>query len=217
MLILTDLLYFVINGTTKGKYLDILKDAFEKSAQNDLGIKEVLQEVKLINISQEDVFDATRRAYSNTLGDLSNEEIISYFALYDETEITRHVYNIKGFLLEQEVEQQLIEHGFKAALHDNTNHPDTDIVVETSSVAEYQIKATDDTGYINETLNNSPEIEIITTANISNTANDNAIYNTGLEDSALEELVTDAISPIPVSVSGFLVRAVLVCFGFLSC
>lgn len=196
--------------------MNVLKDAFEDSAKNDSRIHEVLNEVKLINISQEDVFDATRRAYSDSLGELSNEEIISYFALYDEKEIARHVYNIKGFVLEQEVEQQLIEDGYKATLHENTNHPGTDIVIESESNIEYQIKATDNVGYINNTLNNAPATEIITTSNIENTIDDNMVHNTAIDDAALEELVSDSISPVPISITGILIRSVLASFGFLS-
>lgn len=197
--------------------MNILKEAFEASAKNDPILQEALNEVKLINITQEDIFDATRRAYSNSLGELTDDEIISYFALYDETEIARHVYNIKGFVLEQEVEQQLIEEGYKATLHETINHPDTDILIEGEHSAEYQIKATEDTSYINSTINESPEIEIITTSNIENTINDDVVYNTAVEDSALEELVTDAISPIPISIPGLLIRSALACFGFFSC
>lgn len=197
--------------------MDILKEAFEKSAITDEGIKNALEEVKLINITKEDVFDATRRAYSNTLGELSNDEIVSFFALHNEEEIAKHVYNIKGFLLEEEVEQQLLEQGFKASLHEMTNHPYTDITVENNGYdVEYQIKATDDVSYINKTFEKSTDIEIITTSNIKNTTNDEMIHNTDIEDSALEELVSDAISPIPVSIPGLLVRSVLACFGFFS-
>lgn len=171
-----------------------IKEAFEASAETNSGIKEILNEVKLINISKEDVFDATRRAYIDTLGELTDSEIIEYFALYDQEGIARHVYNIKGYVLEQEVEQQLISEGYNASLYETINHPNTDITVGNGEIIEYQIKATD----------------------IENTTNDAMVHNTGIKDEALEELVSDAISPFPISIPGLLVRSALAAFGIFS-
>lgn len=195
--------------------MNILKEAFEKSAQTDNGIQEALQEVKLLNISKEDVFDATRRAYSDKFGELSNDEIVSFFALHTEDELAKHVYNIKGYLLEQEVEQQLIEAGFQVSLHEVINHPESDIIVEIEdNTIEYQIKMTSDEGYINSTLDKTPEIGIITTADIDNSGQEEMILKTAVEDEAIEEFVSDAISPVPISITGLLIRSAFAAFGF---
>ena len=78
-------------------------------------------------------------------------------------------------------------------------------------VHELQLKATDSSSYINATLEEHPDIEIVATTEVASGFDADLVTDSGIEDAALEQAVTDTlfdevVNPIsPISVIGWLV------------
>ena len=164
-------------------------------------------------ISNSAVFEAVQRGY-NELEDRSHDEILDYFSSIEVDSISGHISNIKGVLFELEYVDQLALQGIESQLFEATNHPITDIAIlnDGDIVTELQLKATDSVGYINATINEHPDITIVATSEVANSMKGNLIINSGIENSALEEAVSntlfeETINPIsPLSILGW-------CFG----
>lgn len=169
--------------------------------------KDQLSEIKNTIIEQEEVFDAVRRGYSE-LGEASNSEILEHFSLSSPSELQGHVSNVKGILFEMEVQDKLDVAGVDSILHSATNHPLTDMqVIENGTVAEeIQLKATDSTSYISETISENPDIAVVTTTEVANEFGNSAVIDSGISDSLVEETVLETLSPIPASATGLAIR-----------
>lgn len=141
------------------------------------------------------VFDSVRRGY-NTLEQASNDEIVSYFESVEPDAMIGHVNNIKGILFEQEYVNHLAEQGIKAEVFELTNHPGVDITLfeNGEAVTELQMKATDSVSYINTTLNENPDIVIVTTSEVASNFNTDMVIDSGIENAALESSVIEAIA-----------------------
>lgn len=182
------------------------------------------------SMMQADSFEAVRRGYTD-LQEASPTEILNYFSTIDPTAEAGHMANIKGILFEQAVVDELQSGGLEAALFEETNHPDSDLFImdDGEAIAEFQLKATDSASYIASTLEENPDIPIITTSEVvaqfdgNDMVIDSGISNSDLtatvsstifggggegeiEDSILEsaseslvEAVADATLPIPFS------------------
>lgn len=177
-----------------------------------MDFKEALQDIKNTMIEQNEVFEAVRRGYSD-LEFASDDEILAHFSLASPAELQGHVSNIKGILFEQEVQDKLYEEGIDSKLFDETNHPDTDMqILENGSVIEeFQLKATDSVSYVNGTLAENPQIDIIATSEVANAINSEDVIDSGISDAALEEVVVETISP--VSVPGLVISGIGLLFG----
>ena len=160
-----------------------------------MDFKEALLDIKSDMIERDEVFEAVRRGYSE-LQDSSNSEILEHFSLSSADELKGHVSNIKGILFEQEVQDKLNNNGIESNIFENTNHPDTDLqILENSSVLEeVQLKATDSTSYINETLAENPDIPIVATTEIANAIGKEEVIDSGISNEELENSVTDTLS-----------------------
>ena len=157
-------------------------------------------------ITDTDVFDAVRRGYGD-LSDAGDEEILDYFEAADADALAGHLNNIKGILFEREYASTLQENGIDARLFDTTNHPVSDIAVyddEGDIVETMQLKATDDAGYISETLETLPDdVTVVATSEVADSFGDEVV-DSGISDALLEEAVADAILPIsPISMIGW--------------
>lgn len=172
-----------------------------------MDFKDALLDIKSDMIERDEVFEAVRRGYSE-LQDSSNSEILEYFSLSSADELKGHVSNIKGILFEQEVQDKLNNNGIESNIFENINHPDTDLqILENGSVLEeVQLKATDSTSYINETLVENPDIPIVATTEVANTIETEEVIDSGISNTLLEETVAETISPIPTSVEGVLFK-----------
>ena len=146
-------------------------------------------------IAQSSVFDAVRRGY-NELELASNDEILDYFADVNPDAMSGHISNIKGIVFEQEVVTALNEQGMDAILFEATNHPVSDIALMSDGdiAAEVQLKATDSVAYINETLAENPDIPIIVTSEVANSFDSSMVIDSGIDNVALDDAVTDVLS-----------------------
>ena len=141
------------------------------------------------------VFAAVRRGY-NDLEDASASEIIEHFSAISDDCATGHINNIKGILFEQEYADQLIQSGLDAQLFADTNHPISDIAIfEDGDLAnELQLKATDNVSYINTTMGEYPDIDIVTTTEIAEHFDSiESVIDSGITNEALEDQVTDTL------------------------
>ena len=162
----------------------------------------------MINVDH--VFEAVRRGY-NELEYASPDQIIDYFAAVDVDAITGHINNIKGMVFEELHVEQLTSQDIDAGLFEATNHPDTDVWAEMAGgdIVEFQLKATDSVSYVDAVLADNPDLAIVTTSEVADSMGAEVI-NSGIEDSVLEEVVTETlfdevVNPVsPLSVLGWL-------------
>lgn len=161
-------------------------------------------------IDSANVFDAVRRGY-NEFQFSSDSDIVDYFSSIDAESIGGHVNNIKGILFELEYTEQLDAQGIDANIFSETNHPITDIYImeDGEVINEMQLKATDSVSYIEETLQEHPDVEIVATSEVAAEVNSDMVIDSGIENSVLEDTVFDElINPISgLSILGFI-------FGF---
>jgi hypothetical protein len=158
-----------------------------------------------------EVFDAVRRGY-NQLEFASADEIADYFTDVEAESVLGHVSNIKGILFEQEYMDTLSAQGISANLYESTNHPLTDISIlnPDGSVNEIQLKATDSASYINTTISENPEVELVTTSEVFESIDcenviDSGISNADLNDAVVDNLFEDVVNPVsPLSGIGWL-------------
>ncbi len=156
-------------------------------------------------IDQADVYDAIRRGYSD-LANADESTIDAYFSDVDSESVTGHIGNIKGILFEQEYAEQLQESGIDAVIYDAVNHPESDIMIldDGEIIEELQLKATESSAYIQETLESvGDEITVVTTTEIAKEFS-GEVVDSGISETVLEEAVSEVIAPIgTVSVIGW--------------
>jgi hypothetical protein len=155
-----------------------------------------------MEIIREDVFEAVRRGYAE-LEVASEDEIITYFDAIDTAGVLGHSNRIKGILFEQEYVEVLEAAGMTASLFEATNHPVTDVLVfgGLDTVTEIQLKATDSVSYVTSATQEDPEIAFAVTSEVAAVMGPDIVINTGIENAALESVVSDtlfaeAVSPI---------------------
>lgn len=147
----------------------------------------------MINSTQ--VFDAVRRGYIE-LESSSNTEIIDYFDDITPDSMIGHISNIKGIVFEQEYASILNRQGIDADIFNSTNHPVTDIKImqDDTIVSELQLKATDDISYIKTSLEENPDIVIVSTSEIAEKINTDMVIDSGIDNTELTAVVTEALS-----------------------
>lgn len=140
------------------------------------------------------VFDSVRRGY-NELETSSNSEILNYFDGIEPDAMVGHISNIKGIVFEHEIVNALNEQGLDAMMFEATNHPISDIALMSDGdiAAEMQLKATDSVSYINETLAQHSDIPIITTSEVADGIDSVMVIDSGLDNSALNDVVTETL------------------------
>lgn len=161
-------------------------------------------------ITHADVFDAVRRGYGE-LEEQSNSEITDYFSRIEEESLLGHINHVKGILFEQEYVELLAAQGTVAEVFEATNHPVTDIVIFDSenTLTEIQLKATDSISYVNATISENPDIEIVTTSEVASSFDPLVVTDSGIENTMLEQAVTDTltaefVNPVsPISILGW--------------
>ncbi|MDP5290865.1 hypothetical protein Q9290_00940 [Oceanimonas sp. CHS3-5] len=162
-------------------------------------------------ITESEVFEAVRRGY-NEFEAVSNTEIIDYFSSIDDESIAGHISHIKGILFEQEYVELLEAQGIEAGIFEATNHPVTDIAIleDSEIVNELQLKATDSISYINATVEEYPDVDLVVTSEVAADLDSSMVTDSGIEDAALEQAVSDTlldemVNPMsPMSVVGWL-------------
>jgi len=156
-------------------------------------------------IEQSEVYDAIRRGYSD-LANADEATIDAYFSSVDSESISGHIGNIKGILFEQEYAEQLQEKGVDAMVYEEVNHPESDIAIleEGEVVEELQLKATESSAYIEETLSDVGEdITVVTSTEIAQEF-PSEVVDSGISEVALKEAVSDVVMSVStVSVIGW--------------
>ena len=59
-----------------------------------------------------------------------------------------------------------------------------------------QLKATDSVSYINETLNENPDVEIVATTEVAQTMDNEMVIDSGISNDVLGETIIDTILPV---------------------
>lgn len=162
-----------------------------------MDFKEALTNIKNDMIEKEEVFEAIRRGYSQ-LENSSETEILEYFSISSAKELQGHVSNIKGILFEQEVQDKLTINGIESNIFKETNHPysDLQIIDDNDVIQELQLKATNSASYINNTLSENPDLQIIATSEIANLMDKEEVINSEISNAVIEEVVVETLSPV---------------------
>lgn len=113
------------------------------------------------------VMDAMRRS-KNELSVASPEELGNWLSIMNEEQIGGVVNNVKGIYHEMEFVR--LENGdgdaVYASLYETSNHPGTDVIftdVGSGATWASQLKATDDSSYVQEWIDEHPDGEILIT------------------------------------------------------
>lgn len=140
-------------------------------------------------IENKAIFEAIQRGYSQ-FENANQDEILDYFKEQEQESLGGHVNNIKGILFEQEYLNKIEDQGVDAYLFEHTNHPNSDMLIDNQ---EFQLKATDNVCYINETLESNPDIPIIATTEVANLISNDMVIDSGISNTVLEESVAEVV------------------------
>ena len=139
-----------------------------------------------------DILDALKRANPN-LQNLSNQEIGNYLSDLDDDQLVGLTSNVKGVL--HEIQFVEIENNdgdsVTASMFTDTNHKDTDILLRdnvTGEITEVQLKATDNSSYVQDWIDNHPDGHIQVTEELAEKMN---LETSGLSN---KDLTTDVNS-----------------------
>ena len=126
----------------------------------------------------EQFLGAIRDRYPN-LATADVGEISAHMQQYDPEQLVGVISLVKGRLFERLVELEENADGdkWRARSHEDMSEPGSDLVftdMETGIEVEVSLKATDDTGYIEEALRMYPEVPMLTTEEVSEHFGDDA-------------------------------------------
>ena len=127
---------------------------------------------------EELILHSIKRA-NQEFSNLSTSEIGTILSHYDEDQMLGFANNVKGILHELQFIEIENEDGdnFTASIFPDTNHKGTDVMLtdeETGEIIEVQLKATENSSYINEWFEEYPEGEILVTEEIADKMNLNS-------------------------------------------
>lgn len=127
---------------------------------------------------EELILHSIKRA-NQEFSNLSTSEIGTILSHYDEDQMLGFANNVKGILHELQFIEIENEDGdnFTASIFPDTNHKGTDVMLtdeETGDIIEVQLKATENSSYINEWFEEYPEGEILVTEEIADKMNLNS-------------------------------------------
>ena len=147
---------------------------------------------EFLSPTDEVVLSAFQR-YSQQTGSI--EETQSYLQSLSADQIPGVVSNVKGILHEMEYVRIENEDGdeITASLFADTNHPGYDVILsdaETGETWEVQLKSTDNTGYVQEWIDEHPDGEILVTNEIAEKLD---IPSSGFENEELTVKVNDFV------------------------
>lgn len=152
------------------------KIKYIKKNFDDVLIISTLVKISLDNFDElsEDetiILQAAKRAVPD-LHNKSTAEVGAYLQEMDEDQLLGLANNVKGIL--HEIQFVEIENNdgdeFTATLFADTNHPDTDVLLTnhiTGEISEIQLKATDNSSYVNDWINRHEDGEILVTEELA--------------------------------------------------
>ncbi len=145
------------------------------------------------------VLDAIRRS-TNVLDDnASVDDIAEYIQGIDDSGLPGLINNVKGITFEIAYAEQENSDGdsIRAELHDQTNHPGTDVRLTDSSTGEeieVQLKASDSPSYVRQAMHDHPDVPVIVTSEVAHDV-DGAV-DSGIDNSSLNSQVESAIEDL---------------------
>lgn len=137
-----------------------------------------------------EVIQSIRDLYPD-LRDASIEEIAAHMSTYSEEQMPGVISAVKGRLFERLVVASENADGdaWVARLHDDMQHPSTDLVMTNDEAGEsfaLSLKATDNPAYIEHTLARYPDDPILTTSEMADDfADEDQVSTSGLSDQEL--------------------------------
>lgn len=145
---------------------------------------------------------AMQRAHPQA-GD-STEDLSNWLGAMDGDQIQGVVNNTKGVLHEMEFVRLENEDGdaIHAAIFERTNHPGTDVqFVDMDSGESWsaQLKATDDTSYVQDWIDTHPEDVILVTSELADRMD---LHDSGLSNDALTARTEDVVDQLLQADSG---------------
>ena len=142
------------------------------------------------------VLEAIRRS-TNELGDQATvQEIADYVQQYNDEQMPGFVNNIKGIYHESAYANAENADGdsVHAVLFENTNHPDSDVMLineDTGHIEYIQLKATDNIQYVTEAMAKNPDIHMVTTQEMADKL---GIDSSKMSNAELKEQVENTLS-----------------------
>jgi hypothetical protein len=151
--------------------IQYIRKNFDEAAILSVCAKLAFQKSVHFNDQEQAVIAALRRS-SNEFRDADLDAIGQRLASLDDDQIAGLSSNVKGILHEMEFVRLENEDGDSvyASLFDNTNHPDVDVFcidASTNDVWDLQLKATDDTHYVESWINDHPDGDILVTEELA--------------------------------------------------
>ena len=104
----------------------------------------------------------------------------------------------------EQVGDVILPEGYKAVMADSINQPGWDLKIldEQGNVSDYlQLKATNSIGYIRDTLERYPDIEILATDEIANKAN-GLVLDSDITEESLNEQISTTLDTLDPSLTG---------------
>jgi len=150
-----------------------------------------------LNQESQMVLSALRRS-SEEFKYASIDEIGDRLATYDEAQIGGLVSNVKGIAHEMEFVRIENEDGdsIHASLYADTNHPGYDVQMFDELTGEQwdvQLKATDDTSYVNQWIEQHPDGEILITEELAEKL---GVKSSGIENEQITAQVEDFVDKL---------------------
>lgn len=140
------------------------------------------------------ILQALKRANTN-FENQSREEISQYIQDFDENQILGLINNVKGIL--HEIQFIEIENNdgdnFTASMFVDSNHQNTDILLtnnNTGEISEIQLKATDNSSYVRDWINNHQDGQILITEELAEKMD---LETSGISNSELTTDVNDFV------------------------
>jgi len=139
---------------------------------------------------------ASLRRTNSSLADQPIEEVQNYLSSLDEDQIPGLVSNVKGVAHEMEFLRLENDDGdsIYASMFASPSHSDTDILftdMETGDSWEVQLKATDNSAYVQDWIDTHPDGEIVVTEEIAERM---GLLSSGISNEELTTDVSDFVS-----------------------
>lgn len=144
------------------------------------------------------ILDAIRRSTIDLEDDASVQEVANYIQSYDEEQILGIINNVKGIYHEMKYvyEENNDEDSIMAEMFEETNHPDSDVILIDSETGEreyVQLKATEDATYVKEAIEKNPHIRVISTEELAEKL---GIESSGMSNEELNEEIENTIKEL---------------------
>jgi len=145
------------------------------------------------------VIEAIRRSTSRLGPSASIGEVAEYVQEFGDDQLPGFINNIKGITFELTYAEAENTDGdaVRADLHDDVNHPDSDVILiddDTGEVHDVQLKATDNSSYALAAHFDHPDIPVVATSEVAGEID--GIADGGVSNADLTDQVEDTLEDI---------------------